>query len=238
MPTKFYGLVGFLFLRGFMNETSATIAELAKALCKAQGEMKNAPKDAVNPFFKSHYADLASCWDALRPVLSKHGLSVTQYTLAKAEGTELVTLLLHTSGEWVRGTYPINPKDPSPQALGSALTFGKRYALQAITGLASEDDDGNAAQEQYRQPHAKQSNAPLIEARTSVEGVQSKSSTHPSEAQLKRLFAISKKSNWSEADIKSYIAQLGITTTKDLSFIQYEDLCSKMQKYPKEVHVQ
>lgn len=211
-----------------MNETSTTIAELAKALCKAQGEMKNAPKDTVNPFFKSHYADLASCWEALRPVLSKNGLSVTQYTNVSQDGTVLVTLLLHASGEWIRGTYPIHPKDNSPQALGSAITYAKRYALQAITGLASDDDDGNAAQTAY-----KPINAPLTQVKTHGTAVSKEASTQPTAKQIKDMIEEGKKHNWTEGDIKKYMSQMGIEHTKDLNYFQYCDLLKKIKTVPK-----
>ena len=130
---------------------SGTISELAKALCKAQGKMKHAIKDANNPFFKSKYADLASVVDASRPALVENGLSIVQYT----EGNVLFTMLLHSSGEWVRGSIPLKPMrqvkdkgwEPSddPQSYGSCLTYARRYGMAAITGVATEDDDGNAA---------------------------------------------------------------------------------------------
>jgi hypothetical protein len=134
-----------------MNEMSATVAELAKALCKAQGKMKHAIKDANNPFFRSKYADLASVVEASRPALVENGLSVVQYT----QGNILYTMLLHSSGEWIRGNIELKPmkqvKDKGwedshdPQSYGSCITYARRYAMAAITGVATEDDDGNAA---------------------------------------------------------------------------------------------
>jgi hypothetical protein len=134
-----------------MSEMSATVGELAKALCKAQGKMKHAIKDANNPFFRSKYADLASVVDAARPALVENGLSVVQYT----HGTMLYTMLLHSSGEWIRGCIELKPmrqvKDKGwevsedPQSYGSCMTYARRYGMAAITGVATEDDDGNAA---------------------------------------------------------------------------------------------
>ena len=133
------------------QEMSGTISELAKALCKAQGKMKHAIKDANNPFFRSKYADLASVVEASRPALVENGLSVVQYT----QGNVLYTMLLHSSGEWIRGHIDLKPmrqvKDAGwvasedPQSYGSCITYARRYALAAITGVATEDDDGNAA---------------------------------------------------------------------------------------------
>lgn len=124
------------------------VNELAAALAKAQGEIKTAVKDSANPFYKSTYADLASVWDACRTPLSKYGLSVTQTTDVTDAGTTiLVTTLLHSSGQLIQGRYPVHPVKPDPQALGSALSYARRYALQAIVGVAPDDDDGEAAME-------------------------------------------------------------------------------------------
>ena len=133
------------------QEMSGTISELAKALCKAQGKMKHAIKDANNPFFRSKYADLASVVEASRPALVENGLSVVQYT----QGNVLYTMLLHSSGEWIRGHIDLKPmrqvKDAGwvasedPQSYGSCITYARRYGMAAITGTATEDDDGNAA---------------------------------------------------------------------------------------------
>jgi len=126
---------------------SDNIAELAAALSKAQGEITGALKDSSNPFFKSKYADLASCWDACRKQLAANGLSVIQTTEAFSDDRlMLVTTLAHNSGQWVRGFLPVLTKDSSPQAQGSGLTYARRYALAAIVGLAQIDDDAEAAQ--------------------------------------------------------------------------------------------
>lgn len=125
---------------------SEQINELATALSKAQGEITGALKDSSNPFFKSKYADLASCWDACRKQLASNGLSVIQ-TTDVLDGIVVVrTTLAHSSGQWIRGSLPVKTKDDSPQAQGSGITYARRYALAAIVGLAQIDDDGEAAQ--------------------------------------------------------------------------------------------
>jgi len=127
-------------------EMSEQIGELAKALSVAQGQIKGAMKDSSNPFFKSKYADLSSVWEACRGPLSANGLSVIQTTCdAPNGGVTVVTTLAHLSGQWVRGSLTLMPKDQSPQGYGSAITYSRRYALAAIVGVAPEDDDGNAA---------------------------------------------------------------------------------------------
>lgn len=125
---------------------SADIGELAAALAKAQGGMSNAAKDKTNPFFKSNYADLASIMDACRAVLSENALAVVQTTeLGQAGWVVVVTTLMHSSGQWIRGRLALMPVKPDPQGVGSAITYGRRYGLQAIVGIAADDDDGNAA---------------------------------------------------------------------------------------------
>jgi len=125
---------------------SESIAKLADALSKAQKEMKNAIKDSSNPFFKSNYADLASVREACQGPLSDHGLAVIQLPETDSEGKPCVTsVLLHSSGEWIAGTLTMNPVKADPQGIGSAITYARRYQLAAITGIATEDDDGNAA---------------------------------------------------------------------------------------------
>ena len=128
-----------------MNQ-SESIATLAGALSKAQSAITGALKDNANSFFKSKYADLASCWDACRQQLAANNLAVIQTTEVTEAGTVLVTTLAHSSGEWMRGYLPVLTKDSGPQGQGSGLTYARRYALAAIVGLAQIDDDGEAAQ--------------------------------------------------------------------------------------------
>jgi hypothetical protein len=131
-----------------MTMQSETIGALAAALSKAQADITGALKDSSNPFFKSKYADLASCWDACRKQLAANNLAVIQTVYVHWEKDELVlaTTLAHSSGEWIRSELPIRAKDASPQAQGSAITYARRYALAAIVGLAQIDDDAEAAQ--------------------------------------------------------------------------------------------
>lgn len=125
---------------------SESIKELALALSKAQGEFDHAKKDTSNPFFKSKYADLASVIDAAKKPLSDNGLAVVQLVDCNQDGEMILeTTLMHLSGEWISGCYPIRPVKSDPQSVGSATTYARRYAYSAITGIAADDDDGNAA---------------------------------------------------------------------------------------------
>jgi len=125
---------------------SENINELALALSKAQAGITGELKDSANPFFKSKYADLASCWDACRRQLTDNNLCVIQ-TTDVIDGLVVVrTTLAHSSGQWVSGVLPVKAKDDGPQAQGSGITYARRYALAAMVGLAQIDDDAEAAQ--------------------------------------------------------------------------------------------
>lgn len=126
---------------------STEINELAEALSKAQAEMSGAKKDSENPFFKSKYADLAAVIEAARKPLSENGLSVVQTTAGNEDGIDLITTLMHKSGQWIQGRLFMKPTKTDPQGYGSAMTYARRYAYAAIVGLAQVDDDGNAASE-------------------------------------------------------------------------------------------
>jgi len=124
-----------------MNK-SETLTKLAVALVKAQAEIGIAKKDTANPFFKSKYADLTEVIATVKPALNKHGITFLQIVVEG--GVE--TVLLHESGEYISGITPIVvAKQNDPQALGSAITYAKRYGLQAMIGVPSDDDDGEAA---------------------------------------------------------------------------------------------
>ncbi len=127
-----------------MPMESDQIADLAAALAKAQGLMGPAIINKQNPHFKNRYADLAAVMEAVRKPLSDNGLSVTQTTELRDGMLILRTTLRHASGQWLASDYPL-PLGAKPQELGSAMTYGRRYELSALVGVAAdEDDDGEA----------------------------------------------------------------------------------------------
>ena len=130
-----------------METQSAEIKDLAIALNKVQAGMSPTARGAENPFYHSTYTDLAGLWESVRPHLAANGLSVVQTTDGDGEKVTIITTLLHTSGQWIRGTCTLKPVKTDPQGVGSAITYGRRYGLAAILGACSEgeDDDGNAA---------------------------------------------------------------------------------------------
>lgn len=167
---------------------STSIVALAKALLKTQGALQPAVKDSTNPFFKSKYADLEAIWNACREALQANGLTVTQfpgYSIGDPPFATLTTVLIHESGEWIAGTAGAPLKQPDAQGVGSALTYLRRYALAAVIGVVTEDDDGNAAS---RSPKKKAYGIPggnpedgVIEERggTSTASVESKGGAAP-----------------------------------------------------------
>lgn len=129
-------------------EMSPGIGKLIEALAKAHKAFKSVIKDATNPFFKSKYADLSNVLEATRDGLSDNGLAVLQLPSYKRESglVEVVTILAHSSGEWIRCSLEIPMTKQDAQAIGSAITYGRRYSCSAILSVASEDDDdGNGA---------------------------------------------------------------------------------------------
>lgn len=127
------------------NKQSDSIAELAKALAKAQAVMTGASRDAVNPHLNKKYADLASVWEAVRKPLTDNGLSVLQEASSEDGFIIVVTTLMHSSGEFKSSSLKLPVPQQTPQGYGSAITYARRYALSAITGNAPEDDDGVSA---------------------------------------------------------------------------------------------
>jgi hypothetical protein len=129
---------------------SETIGSLAAALAKAQGRMQHARKDAENPHFRSRYADLAAIIDASREALAAEELSVLQFPSTPEPGiVALITMLLHSSSEWVESDeLRVQARDAGPQAVGSCLTYLRRYQLSTLIGIApdADDDDGEAAE--------------------------------------------------------------------------------------------
>ena len=126
-------------------EKSTTIKCLAEALCKAQGEMGGAAKGKTNPFFKAKYADLSAVIQAIKEPFASNGLSYVQFPIEDQGRIGIETILMHSSGEWMSQKFTVQLTKQDAQGAGSAITYCRRYGLQAVAGIPSEDDDGNAA---------------------------------------------------------------------------------------------
>jgi len=136
---------------------------IATALAKAQTEMGKALKQSNNPHFKSKYADLGNVMDACLPALNAAGIAVIQPTGEDEHGRYVETVLIHgESGESLTCRVPLIVAKNDMQGYGSAVTYGRRYGLMAMAGIAPEDDDGNAAAKAA--PKSEQKPAPMAEA--------------------------------------------------------------------------
>lgn len=122
---------------------------IATALVKAQREFGPALKTSTNPHFRSRYADLSACVEAVIDALNNNGIYLLQKNYDCADGIMVETVFVHESGEMLECGivhFPATKKDP--QGYASALTYGRRYSLMAACGIAPEDDDGNRASRQ------------------------------------------------------------------------------------------
>jgi len=118
----------------------------ASAFVKAKREFGPALKDKTNPAFRSKYADLGACLEAVEDALLAQGIALFQETSLDDSGVTVETVLLHESGESMRfGKLHVPASKQDPQGYGSALTYARRYSLITACGIAPEDDDGNAA---------------------------------------------------------------------------------------------
>jgi len=123
---------------------SPEIDKLAEALAKAQSELEGAKKESTNPFFKSNYADLHAVIKSAFPYLSKYGLSVSQGNEIIPNAICVTTTLMHASGQWLRSKVKLPLSKVDAQGVGAAITYGRRYGLSAIVGIAQYDDDANS----------------------------------------------------------------------------------------------
>lgn len=195
-------------------QKSDDIKELAIALNKVQANLKPAKRNATNPFFKASYADLASIWESCRQLLADNGLSVVQTCSLEGESRILLdTTLLHSSGQWIGGQLLIIPVKSDPQGIGSALTYGRRYGLSAIVGIATEDDDGEGAME-----------------RTTEKAKPKEKPKETKESRLQRLARSAKKLGYLPEQISAYLpVKYGVKTSKELKEEQIIELTTLIE---------
>ena len=128
------------------NSVQTVGKAIASAFVKAQADFGPALKTNTNPHFKSKYAGLDACVEAVIDALHKHGIGLMQRTLPCESGVTVETVFIHSGGETMSsGPLHVPASKADPQGYGSALTYARRYSLMAACGIAPEDDDGNAA---------------------------------------------------------------------------------------------
>lgn len=126
--------------------TSEVSGAVCAAYVAAAGEIEPAKKDSTNPHFRTNYADLMAYIAAAREPLKRHKLAVGQEVVAWDNGIAVVTRVTHSSGEWIEfGPTPIPVTKHDAQAVGSAITYGRRYAYAAALGMGADDDDASSA---------------------------------------------------------------------------------------------
>lgn len=129
-------------------KSSATIATIAPALVAALAEIGGVAKGKTNPHFRSKYATLESVIEASKGILASHGIALMQFPAAFSGGAmSLDTVLIHESGEWLSGeeAFGVATGKQDPQAVGSALTYARRYAQMAVLNMPAVDDDAETA---------------------------------------------------------------------------------------------
>jgi hypothetical protein len=128
-------------------KTSETVAKVFKSLVMVQGEIQNPQNEVLNPFFHSQYASLDAILAMVRPILAKNGLAVIQFATGDGTFASVTTTLLHESGEYIESDpLIIKPIKLDAQAIGSAISYARRYTLNSMLGIAgtNEDDDANS----------------------------------------------------------------------------------------------
>lgn len=225
-----------------METQSPAVDKLFAAVSAMQSTLKGAKTNSNNPFFNSSYADLEAVWDAIRAPLALNNLCVIQ-TLENTEtGVMIKTILGHSSGQWISSSLLLKPVKADPQSYGSAISYGRRYSLTAITGVYETDDDANLATHQRSEPapapqqvppaspqpqriNPPQPAQPPRQAFTPPAGVRTLS-----DAQLKRLWAMGKNFAWTDEQIHTVaMAKWQVESLKLLSRLQYDELCNLVQ---------
>lgn len=191
------------------------------ALAAAQAEMTPAVKDANNPHFRTKYADLGAVQDACLPALRKHGFAVFQPVGRDEHGAHVRTVLAHESGETIDCVVPLLIGKNDMQGLGSAITYARRYGLLCMSGVAPEDDDGNAAVKS-RQPEPPPQKAP--DYRDEI-----------SEPPMTRLRAEDDPEAWAKALIGGSLSLASLQVARNLVKAKFAELQRKIPDHLKKL---
>lgn len=221
-----------------MNQ-SESIKELAAALAKFQGEISNpgnsttvTVKTKTGGQYNYKYAPLDEILNLVRPILSKNSLSVVQAPSGSGNDIIITTILLHSSGEWIE--FPqlsLKADNATPQAAGSAITYGRRYALSAVLGIASEDDDDGSGKGLETTGEDK----PGTTQTTNTSSNQSPTTQKLlSDKQVERLFLIGKARDVNEEAIRRSVKKdYNKDIVNELTKVEYDELCARLEVLPK-----
>lgn len=187
---------------------------IATAFVKAKREFGPALKQSLNPHLKNKYANLGACLEAVDEALLNNGIALIQETSEDATGVTVETVFIHESGEVLRGgkLHVPAPKQ-DPQGFGSALTYARRYSLITACGIATEDDDGNAASQPQQQQQGKAIKAnpaaagPKDRAKNITAGVERGDTEEAAKAMA----------GWSEPELNAVWAHLDAATQDKLT---------------------
>lgn len=221
---------------------SPELKNLAPALCKAQADIHVAKKLSVNPHFRSNYADLNSVWDACREALTNNGFSVTQLPYTDETGRHrMVSMLIHSSGEFIKTDVSLPTVKPGAQELGSCIKYMRRYCLASMVGVVDGvDDDAELAEGRETRSQDKPIQTQTVAPRTKTQPVTIDDFVEPvplppsnqnfvrrplSDKQVNRLIAIAKGKGWNVPYVNAQIKANYGKRIVDLSREQYEKAC-------------
>ena len=224
---------------------SESITNLATALAKAQSLIKPAIYDSNNPHFRSRYASLTSVMEACRDALSANQIAVIQDAEVNDKAVTVTTMLLHASGEFISSSLSMPFAQATPQAIGSSLTYAKRYSLSSLVGITSdEDDDGEAGSnvpkangfKDVQVTPAKESGKPTTSNTTEVNLVPVQTSevsrlkeskakkTQMRAAKIREIFQLSTEIGMSITSLKEFISKVTGKSIAESSDLAAEDL--------------
>lgn len=211
--------------------SSEKVDALALALAKAQGDMAHPQKNKVAKVgtYSYNYADLADCIDAVRAPFAKNEIAMVQIAFNPTPTTVgIVTRLMHSSGQWIEGTLFMPTIDARPQTIGSAITYGRRYALSPMAGIASDDDDdGNQAQGQTA------TTANRVRQQSGPQGTDNKQQVRPTVDQLSdravRMLDRFKTVDVTRDDIERKMGK-NVTTFGDAEYRALKNMFDKLAK--------
>jgi hypothetical protein len=199
--------------------------KIAPALVALQADMETVGKTAENPFFHSKYTPLPQVMEALQPLLKKHKLAIL-LPLTNIDGVNAIkTVVLHESGQIMEfDPFPLILAKQDPQGQGSAVTYARRYALQSVTGMVSdEDDDGNKAQKPYWKK-AKESEENIIDMANFDDGTEE---TPATDEQILEIKSLSKTLGLSDNMVK---ARLVLIKTDQQAIVAIKKLHDKLNE--------